>query len=147
MDGSMPGFAVLLSLLEFSQTHVHWVDDVIQLSHPLSSPSPPALNVSQHQGLLRWVGFSYLVARVLELQLQHQSFQWIFWDDFLKSTQSKVFSSTTVLKYQFLIKKKKKKCLNSSNSPLLMKVQKCKEIIYKLLHFVSKWGKWWTKVS
>ena len=57
-------------------THVHWVGDVIYPSHPLSSPSPPALNLSQHQGLLKWVSTSHQVDKVLEFQLQHQSFQW-----------------------------------------------------------------------
>ena len=63
-------------------THVHWVGDVIQPSH-LSSPSPPALNLPQHQGLFRWVCSLHQVAKVLELQLQHQSFQWIFRTDVL----------------------------------------------------------------
>ena len=63
-------------LLEFTQTHVHWVGHAIQPSHPLSSPSPPALNLSQHQGLFQWVSSSHQVAEVLEFQLQHQSFQW-----------------------------------------------------------------------
>ena len=63
-------------LPEFIQTHVHWVGDAIQSSHPLSSPSPPALNLSQHQGLFKWVSSSHQVAKVLEFQLQHQSFQW-----------------------------------------------------------------------
>jgi len=58
------------------KTHVHWVSDGIQPSHPLSSPSPPALNLSQHRGLFKWVSFSHQVAKVLEFQLQHQSFQW-----------------------------------------------------------------------
>ena len=62
-------------LLESTQTHVHWVTDAIQPSHPLSSPSP-ALNLSQHQGLFKWVSSSNEVAKVLEFQLQHQSFQW-----------------------------------------------------------------------
>ena len=70
-------------LTESAQTHVHWVGDAIQPSHPLSSPSPLALNVSQHQGLFTWVGSSHQVTKVLELQLQHQSFQWIFRVDFL----------------------------------------------------------------
>ena len=61
---------------EFTQTHVHQVGDVIQPSHPPSSPSPPALNLCQHQGLFRWVSSSHQVAKVLEFQLQHQSFQW-----------------------------------------------------------------------
>ena len=56
--------------------HVHWVGDAIQPSHPLLSPSPPALNLSQHQGLLQWLSSSHEVAKVLEFQLQHQSFQW-----------------------------------------------------------------------
>ena len=61
--------------LESTQTHVHRVDDAIQPSHPLSSPSPPALNLSQHQGLYQGVNSLHKVAKVLELQLQHQSFQ------------------------------------------------------------------------
>ena len=69
--------------LEFTQTHVHWVGDAIQPSHPLSSPSPPAFNLSQHQGLFKWVSSSHQVAKVLEFQLQHQSFQWIFRTNFL----------------------------------------------------------------
>ena len=75
---------VLHHLPEFDQTHVHWVDVAIQPSHPLSSPSPPAL-IFPHQGLFQWLGSSHQVARVLELQLQlqHQSFQWIFKVDFL----------------------------------------------------------------
>ena len=63
-------------LSEFTQTHVHWVGDAIQPSHPLSSPSPPTFNLSQHQGFFKWVSSSYQVAKVLEFQLQHQSFQW-----------------------------------------------------------------------
>ena len=62
-------------LLERAQTQVHWVSNALQPSHPLSSPSPPALNLSQHQGLFRRVGSSHYMAEVLELQLQHQSFQ------------------------------------------------------------------------
>ena len=65
-------------------THVHRVGDAIQPSHPLSSPSPLTLNFSQHQGLFQWVSSSHQVAKVLELQLQHQSFQWIFRTDFLQ---------------------------------------------------------------
>ena len=56
--------------------------DAIQPSHPLSSPSPPAFNLSQHQGLFKWVSSSHQVAKVLELQIQHQSFQWTFRTDF-----------------------------------------------------------------
>ena len=74
MNHSMPGLPVHHQLLEFTQTHVHWV--AVQPSHPLSSPSPPAFNLSQHQGLFKWVSSSHQVAKVLEFQLQHQSFQW-----------------------------------------------------------------------
>ena len=77
MNRSMPVFPIHRQLLESAQTHVHWVSDAIQPSHPLSSPSPPALNLSQHQGLLKCVSSSHQVAKVLEFQLQHQSFQWI----------------------------------------------------------------------
>ena len=76
MDCSTPGLHVHHQLLQFTQIHVHWVSDAIQPSHSLSSPSPPVLNLSQHLGLLRWVSSSYQVAKVLEFQLQHQSFQW-----------------------------------------------------------------------
>ena len=77
MDCSMPGLLIYHQLLEFTQTHVHRVSDAIQSSHPLSSPSPPALNLSQHQGLFQWVSSSHQVAKVLEFQLQRPSFQWI----------------------------------------------------------------------
>ena len=76
MDCSTPGLPVHHQLPEFTQTHVHRVGDAIQTSHPLSSPSPPALNLSQHQGLFPWVCPSHQVTKVLEFQLQHQSFQW-----------------------------------------------------------------------
>ena len=61
-------------LLKPTQTHVHWVGDEIQPSHPLSSPSPPTFNLSQNQGLFQWISFSHMVGKGLELQLQHQSF-------------------------------------------------------------------------
>ena len=83
MDYSTPGFPVLHHLLELAQSHVNQVSDAIQPSHPLSSPSPPAFNLSQHQGLFQWVNSLHQVANVLEFQLQHQSFQWIFRVDFL----------------------------------------------------------------
>ena len=82
MDCSMPGLPVH-QLLESTQTHVHWVGDAIQPSHPLSSPYPTALNLSQHQGLFQWLSSSHQVAKVLELEVQHQTFQWIFRTDFL----------------------------------------------------------------
>ena len=76
MDCSTPGLPVHHQLPELAQTHVHRVDDAIQPSHPLSSPSPPAPNPSQHQGLFQRVSSSHQVAKVLEFQLQHQCFQW-----------------------------------------------------------------------
>ena len=76
MNCSTPGLPVYHQLLEFTQTHVHWVGDAIQPSYALSSPSPPALNLSQHQGLFKWVSSPQQVAKLLEFQLQHQSFQW-----------------------------------------------------------------------
>ena len=66
MNHSMPGLTVHHQLQQFTQTHVHWVGDAIQPSHPLSSPSPPALNLSQHQGLFKSISFSHQVAKVLE---------------------------------------------------------------------------------
>ena len=83
MDCSTPGLPVHHQLPEFTQTHVHWVCDAIQPSHPLLSPSLPALNPFQHQGLFQWVRSSHQVDKVLELQLHHQSFQWIFRAGFL----------------------------------------------------------------
>ena len=78
MDCRMPGFLVQHQHLELTQTHAHRVSDAIKPSHPLSFPSPPALNLSQHQGLYKWVSSSDQVTNVLEFQLQHQSFQWVF---------------------------------------------------------------------
>ena len=83
MDCSTPGFPVHHQLPELTQTQVRWVSDAIQPSHPLSSPSPPALNLSQHHCLYQWVSSSHQVAKGLEFQLQHQAFQWIFRTDFL----------------------------------------------------------------
>ena len=75
MDCSTSGIPVHHQLPEFTQTHIHWVSDASQPTHPLSSPSP-AFNLSQHQGLFKWVSSSHQVAKVLEFQLQVQSFQW-----------------------------------------------------------------------
>ena len=83
MDCSRPGFPVHHQFPEFTQSHVHWVGDAIQPSHPLLSCSPPAFNLPQHQGLYKWVSFSHQVVKVLGFQLQYQSFQWIFRTDFL----------------------------------------------------------------
>ena len=83
MDCSMPGLPVHHQLLEFTLNHVHRICDAIQSPHPLSSPSPSAFNLCQHQGLFQWVSSSHQVAKVLEFQLHHQSFHWIFGTDFL----------------------------------------------------------------
>ena len=111
MNHSTPGLPVHHQPLEFTQTHVHRVDDAIQPPHPLLSPSLPALNLSQCQGLFQWVGFSCQVVKVLELQLQHLSLQRIFRGWFpleltglislLSKRLSRVFSSTTVWKHQY----------------------------------------------
>ena len=82
MNCSTPDSSVLYYLPEFAQTHVHWVIDAIQPSHPLLTPSLLSLNLSQHQGLFQWVDSSHQVATVL--QLQHQSFWWIFRVDHLQ---------------------------------------------------------------
>ena len=82
MDCNTPGLPVHHQLPDFTQTHVHWVSDAIQPSHPLSSPSLPAFNLSHHQSLFKWVSSSHQVAKVLEFQL-HQSFQWTFRTDLL----------------------------------------------------------------
>ena len=101
MDCSILGFPFLHYLLEFAHIHVHWVDDTIQPSHLLSPPAPPALYLFQHQGLFQWVNYSHQVAKVFELQLQHQSFQWKFRVELLSKGLTRVLSSTTVKKHQF----------------------------------------------
>ena len=93
MDCNTPGFLVLHHLLELAQTHVSWVSDAIQPSHPLSSPSP-ALNLSQHQGLFQWVSSSHQVAKVLEFQ--HQSFQRLFRVDPIQSIRMDWFDLLAV---------------------------------------------------
>ena len=84
MDCSMSGFPVHHQIPKLTQTHVHRVGDAIEQSHSLSSFFLSTFNLSQHQGLFQWVSSSYQVAKVLEFQLQHQSFQWIFRTDFLQ---------------------------------------------------------------
>ena len=110
IECSTPGFPVHYQLLEFAQTHAHWVSDAIQPSRPLPSPSTPAFYLSQHQDLFQWVNSSHQVAKVLEFQLQHLSFQWIFRVDFhsdwlvwfpCSPRDSRVFSNTRVQKHQF----------------------------------------------
>ena len=110
MDCSMPGFPVHHQLLEPIQTHARCINDAIQPSHPLLSPSP-ASNLSQHQGLFQWIGSSHQVAKVLEFQLQHQSFPMNIQGWFplgltglvssLSRGLSRDFSSTTIWKHQF----------------------------------------------
>ena len=110
MNCSTPGFPVLHYFPKFAQTHVHWVTDAIQLYYALSLPSL-ALNLSQHQGLFQWFGSFHQVTKVLELHLQHQSFQMNIQGWFhlmltgliclLLKWLSRVFSSTTVQKHKF----------------------------------------------
>ena len=110
MNCSMPGLPVHLQRPEFTQIHVHRVSDAIQPSHPLSSPSPPAPNPSQHQSLFQWVNSLHEVAKVLEFQLQHHSFQRNPRVDLLQNglvgspcspRDSQDFSNTTVQKHRF----------------------------------------------
>ena len=108
---STPGLPVHHQLLEPTQTHVHWVSDAIQPSHPLSSPSPPALNLSQHQGFFKWVSSSHEVAKVLEfpastsvLPINIQDWFPLGWTGYISLQSnglSRVFSNTTVQKHQF----------------------------------------------
>ena len=108
MNHNTPGLSVHHQLLEFTQTHVYWVGDAIQPSHPLLPSS--AFSLSQHQGLFQWVSSLHQGARVSEFQLQHQSFQWnsrlislgwIGWISLQSKGLSRVFSNTTVQKHQF----------------------------------------------
>ena len=92
MNCSISVFHLFHYLLEFAQTHVHWADDAIQPSRPLSPPSPSVLNLSQHQGLFQWVSSLHQVAKVLVFQLQHQSFQWILRVDFLRTHWCDLFA-------------------------------------------------------
>ena len=83
MDHSTPGLPIHHQLPEFTQTQVQWVGDATQPSHSLLSPSPPAFNISQHHSLFKWVSSLHQVAKILEFQLQHQSFQWTLRTGFL----------------------------------------------------------------
>ena len=110
MDCSTPGLPVHHQLSEFTQTHVYWVGDAIQPSHPLSSPSPPAFNLSQHQGLFQWVNslhqvpkywsFSFSVSPSNNTQGWSPS-EWTGWISLQSKGLSRVFSNTTVQKHQF----------------------------------------------
>ena len=111
MDCSTPGLPVHHQLLEFTQTHVHWLSDAIQPSHPLLSPSPPTLNLSQLQGLFQWVSSLHQMAKVLGisalasvLPMNIQDWfplGWTGWISLQSKGLSRVFSNTTVQKHQF----------------------------------------------
>ena len=111
MDCRIPGLPVHHQLPEFIQTHVHWVGDAIQLSYPLSFPSPPAFNFSQQQGLFKWVSSSHQVDKVLEFQLSATVLPmniqdwfplgWNGWISLQSKGLSRLFSNTTVQKHQF----------------------------------------------
>ena len=107
MNCSTPGLPVHHQLLEFTKTHVHRVGDAIQLSHPLSSPSPPAVNSSQCESLFQWVNSSHEMAKLLQLQFYHHFFQiprileWTGWISLQSKGCSRVFSNTTLQKHQF----------------------------------------------
>ena len=109
MDCSTPGLPVLHYLLELAQNHVHWVGDAIQPSHPLSSPSPPVLNLSQHQGLFKWVSsspkyWSCSFTIILPMNTQDCSaLGWTAWISLQSKGLSRVFSNTTVQKHQFFV--------------------------------------------
>ena len=112
MNRSTPGLPVHHQLPEFTQTHVHWVCDAIQPSHPGSSPSPPAPNLSQHQSLFQWVNSSHEVSQSTGVSAlasflpkkSHgwSSLEWTGWISFQSKGLSRVFSKTTVLTHQFL---------------------------------------------
>ena len=108
MNCSTPGFSDLHQVPELAQTHVHWVGDAIQPSHPLLSPSSPTFNLSQHQGLFQWVSSLHQVAKVLELKLRMNiqgrfPFRLTGLISLLSKGLSRVFSNTTVQKHQFFI--------------------------------------------
>ena len=84
VECSTPGFPIHHQLPELAQTYIHQVGDAIQPSHPLSSPSPPAFNLSQHQGCFQWVSSAHQVSKLLELRFQHHSFQRVFRIDFIR---------------------------------------------------------------
>ena len=108
VDCSMPGFSVHHQLLELTQTHAYWVGDAMQPSHPLSSPSPSAFNLSRHQGLFKWVlhirwpkYLSFSISSSKNIQ-EWFPLGWTGWISLLSKGLSRVFSSTTVQKHQFL---------------------------------------------
>ena len=111
IDCSMPGLPVHHQVSEFMQTHVHWVSDAIQPSHPLSSPSPPTFNLSQYQGLFQWISTSHQVAKELDfstlasvLPMNIQDWfplGWTGWISLQSKGLSRVFSNTTVQRRAF----------------------------------------------
>ena len=108
MNRSTPGLPVYCQLLEFTQTQVHWVSDVILPSHPLSSPSPPALNLPQHQGLFQWVSSHWpnigVSASISVLSMNNQDWfplGWTGWISLQSKGFSRVFSNTSIQKHQF----------------------------------------------
>ena len=129
----LPGFPVYHQVPEFAQTHVHWVSDAIQLSHPLASLSPPAFNLSQHQGLFQWVSSLYQVAKVLEPQLQHPSNEYsglisfkMYWFDLLavpgtlKTFLQHYSSKTSILRCSgFFIVQLSHPCTTNGNTILI----------------------------
>ena len=142
MNCSTPGLPVHHQLTEFTQTHAHRVGDAIHPSHPLSSPSPPAPNPSQHHGLFQWVNSSHEMAKVLEFQLQHQSFQWtprtyLLYDGLAGSPCSPRDSQESFLTPQF-------KSINSSvlsflHSPAITSIHDhCKNLALTRWAFVGK---------
>ena len=122
MDCSTSGLPFHHQLPEFIQTHVHWVSDDIQPSHPLSSPSPPIFNLSQHQCLFKWVSSSHQVAKLLEFLLSvlprntqdWSPLGWTGWISLQSKGLSRVFSNTTVQKHQFF----GTQLSSQSNSPI-----------------------------
>ena len=111
MNCNMPGFPAHHQFPEFTQIHVHWVGDAIQSSHPLSSPSPPAFNLSQHQGLFKWVSYSHRWPKDWSFSFSINasneywgliSFRMDWLDLLVVQGTLRVFSNTTVQKHQFL---------------------------------------------
>ena len=128
-------------LLEFAQIHVHCIGDAIQPSHPLSSPPPPAFNLSQHQGLFQWVSSSYQVAKILELQFQHQSFHWIFRIDSLRTDLLSVQGTLKNLLQHHNLKSSVLQCSTS----IWFKAYICTRLLEKPFLWLCRYllTKWW----
>ena len=158
MDYSMPGLPVHDHLLEFTQTHVHWVSDAIQPFYPLLSPSSPAFNLSQHLGLFQWVSASHQVAKVLEFQLQHQSFQWTLrtplgWLDFhagqgtLKSLLQHHSSKASILRRSafFIVQHSHHTLVYGRVEICSSKIQSLREITWLCESQLAVSPSWWFK--